>query len=79
VLVNVNVVERSPNIADELANEIRAAERTVGNDGRVLLRPSGTEPLVRVMVEAENQDLADAVAQNLAGDVARRYGKHPSR
>jgi len=79
VLVNVSVAEKSPNIADELANEIRAAERTVGNDGRVLLRPSGTEPLVRVMVEADNQDLADAVAQNLAGDVARRYGKHPSR
>ena len=79
VLINVRVANRASNIAEELAKELLGAERTVGRSGRVLLRSSGTEPLIRVMVEAENEDLADAVAQNLASEVVRRYGRHPSR
>ena len=42
----------------------------LGNTGRVLLRPSGTEPLVRVMVEAATQEQADQVCQRLASVVA---------
>ena len=49
-----------------------AAERALGETGRVLLRPSGTEPLVRVMVEAATQEEADAVAANLAEVVKSR-------
>ncbi len=45
---------------------VTAAEQRLGDSGRVLLRPSGTEPLVRVMVEAENQDLAEEIAESLA-------------
>ena len=44
----------------------RAAEAELGATGRVLLRPSGTEPLVRVMVEAADEAQADAVAERLA-------------
>ncbi len=46
------------------------AERILGDSGRVLLRPSGTEQLVRVMVEAPTQEQADSVAARLADVVA---------
>ncbi|HEC09496.1 MAG TPA: phosphoglucosamine mutase [Acidimicrobiales bacterium] len=77
VLVNVEVDHRHPRIAEELAEEIRAAERTLGPRGRVLVRPSGTEPLIRVMVEAPTSQLAGEVADGLAGTVERRFGRRP--
>ena len=46
-----------------------SAEKELGATGRVLLRPSGTEPLVRVMVEAATQEEADRVARSLADTV----------
>jgi phosphoglucosamine mutase len=49
---------------------VAAAEAELGERGRVLLRPSGTEPLVRVMVEAPTVEQAEAVADRLAGAVA---------
>jgi phosphoglucosamine mutase len=70
VLVNVKVAERRADIAEAMAAEIEAEESALGGRGRVLVRPSGTEPLVRVMVEAESQATAQAVADRLA-DVAR--------
>lgn len=79
VLVNVDVAERRPDVVENLSAELRAAERTLAGNGRILIRPSGTEPVVRVMVEAETSDMADAIAQHLAGAVARRFGRHPSR
>ena len=54
----------------ELAEAVAAAEAELGETGRVLLRPSGTEPLVRVMVEAESQDQADTIAHRLADVVS---------
>lgn len=79
VLVNVAVAQRRPDVAQILSAEIAASERTLEGEGRILVRPSGTEPLVRVMVEAHSEDLAEAVAQNLAAEVARKFGRHPSR
>jgi phosphoglucosamine mutase len=49
-----------------LAHEQAGVVRELGNDGRVLIRPSGTEPLVRVMVEARSAELARSCAQRLA-------------
>ena len=59
-------VVASPAVGDAVAVE----ELRLGATGRVLLRPSGTEQLVRVVVEAEDADLAGEVAERLAGVVA---------
>jgi phosphoglucosamine mutase len=75
VLVNVNVAERHPHAAQELAMEIDEAEAALGGDGRVLVRASGTEPLIRVMVEAATDDVAREVAHRLAEAVERRFGR----
>ena len=69
-LVNVRVGERVPDIAERLADEITVVEADLGATGRVLVRPSGTEPLIRVMVEAATADQAQAAADQLA-EVAR--------
>jgi phosphoglucosamine mutase len=75
VLVNVEVADRG---AIEGATAVwEAVEREsegLEGRGRVLLRPSGTEPLVRVMVEAPTAEEADAVAERLAGLVRRELG-----
>jgi phosphoglucosamine mutase len=73
VLVNVTVAERHPRVADELAAEIAAAEARLEGDGRILVRASGTEPLVRVMVEAATDALARSVADDLAAVVRTRF------
>lgn len=74
VLVNVEVAARHPQVADELAVELAAAERELGGEGRILLRPSGTEPLVRVMVEAATAADARRIADDLAAVVEARFG-----
>ena len=66
VLVNVGVAARMPDIAERLAGDIAAAQRELGDTGRILVRASGTEPLVRVMVEAATHDQAQGVAAALA-------------
>ena len=66
-LINVpNVDKRKADSDAELAAAVASAEIRLGETGRVLLRPSGTEPLVRVMVEAATQEEADDVARTLA-------------
>ena len=74
VLVNVRVRERHPRVADELAAEIAAAEAGLSGDGRILVRASGTEPLIRVMVEAATQATAQETADDLAAVVLARFG-----
>ncbi|GCD20952.1 phosphoglucosamine mutase [Cellulomonas algicola] len=72
-LVNVSGVDKARASSDEpLLDAVRAAEARLGDTGRVLLRPSGTEALVRVMVEAATQAEADGVARELADVVSSR-------
>lgn len=70
VLVNVRVGERVPDIAERMSAEVADVEAELGDTGRVLLRASGTEPLIRVMVEAPTAERAQSSADRLA-DVAR--------
>ncbi|ALB48402.1 phosphoglucosamine mutase [Clostridium beijerinckii] len=58
---------------DEIQNEIRKIEDVLNGVGRVLIRPSGTEPLVRVMLEGENQAEIDEMAHNLANLIEKKY------
>jgi phosphoglucosamine mutase len=73
IMVNVTGVDHHGLRSDEtIAAAVKAAEDRLGAGGRVLLRPSGTEPLVRVMVEAEQQAVADEIAHSLAAVVRER-------
>ncbi|MET1061297.1 MAG: phosphoglucosamine mutase [Aeromicrobium sp.] len=72
VLVNVPGVDKSRADTDPtLQGEVAIAAARLGDSGRVLLRQSGTEPLVRVMVEAATHEEAAEVAQHLAGVVRK--------
>jgi phosphoglucosamine mutase len=67
VLINVDGVKKEKlDSSKAIAVAIGEYESKLGASGRVLLRASGTEPLVRVMVEAENQSIAEEIAQKLA-------------
>ena len=69
-LINVRVKDKHALDGNEaIWGAVRAAEDAMGDTGRVLVRTSGTEPLVRVMVEAETQDVADGHARAIAAIV----------
>ncbi|MGH3987401.1 MAG: phosphoglucosamine mutase, partial [Pseudonocardiaceae bacterium] len=72
VLVNVAVADKAAvAAAPAVLDAISTAEIELGETGRVLLRPSGTEPLVRVMVEAPTQSTAEVIAHRIAAVVAQ--------
>ena len=66
VLINVRTENRVHDPVADIASHIVAAENELGDEGRILVRASGTEPLVRVMVEAANESLAHNTAEALA-------------
>jgi phosphoglucosamine mutase len=73
--VNVKVTDKAGLSGNEaIARAIAAAEEALGSDGRVLVRPSGTEPLIRVMVEAATNEVAaqhaNAIAQVVEDELA---------
>ncbi|MEL6891572.1 MAG: phosphoglucosamine mutase [Actinomycetota bacterium] len=74
VLVNVRIADRVPDVADRLAGEIARVEAGLDGAGRVLVRASGTEPLIRVMVEATTLDRAQRAADELADHAQLRFG-----
>jgi phosphoglucosamine mutase len=61
----------TPDVAERIGGEIRAVETGLAGQGRALVRPSGTEPVVRVMVEAPSAELAEAAADRLVAAVER--------
>ena len=70
VLLNVRVGDRDRlDSAEDVWTAVRAAESGLGDDGRVLVRASGTEPIVRVMVEAADEATAKTTAERLAATV----------
>lgn len=75
VLVNAHVSEQKKKLYLEdpvIKEEIKKIEKHFNNNGRVLIRPSGTEPLVRVMIEGENQEELNEYANTLAKLIEER-------
>jgi len=70
VLENVRMAEKIPDLKARLADAIEAEEAILGDSGRVLIRESGTEPVVRVMVEAAEAELAQASTDRLVAAVS---------
>ncbi|MEV5500085.1 phosphoglucosamine mutase [Nonomuraea fuscirosea] len=69
ILINVKDVDRGKASVPELVAAVTEAEAELGEAGRVLIRPSGTEPMIRVMVEAASEEHATQVAGRLAAVV----------
>nr|WP_221307979.1 phosphoglucosamine mutase [Nocardiopsis mwathae] len=75
VLVNVRGVDKSRAATSPVvADAVKFAQAELGDSGRVLIRPSGTEPMVRVMVEATTENRAEEIAGRLAGVVKSDLG-----
>ncbi len=74
-LISVKVKDRVPlDALPEVQEKIRSAESVLGDDGRVLVRYSGTSKKCRVMVEAKDQRQADALAKDIAGEIESSIG-----
>ncbi len=73
LLVNLRVKDKAAVIGDpEVQESIKQAEQILGGVGRVLLRQSGTEPLIRVMAEAKTQELCQELCQMIADKIKER-------
>ncbi len=71
ILRNVRLSAPDPELVDRIRPDVEAAERELGADGRVLVRASGTEPLIRVMVEHLDATTAAQVCDRLVALVER--------
>lgn len=75
VLVNVKTNKKiNPDEDEVIQKSVKAIEKKLGDNGRVLLRASGTEPLIRVMVEGQQEDLVKNYAHQIADDVKKVMG-----
>ena len=72
-LINVPLTKKvTPTDLEKLASDVKEAEESLGTHGRILLRPSGTDPVLRVMVEADDKNLADKHAEHLVEKVKQK-------
>ncbi|HEX8890064.1 MAG TPA: hypothetical protein VF779_12985, partial [Pyrinomonadaceae bacterium] len=75
ILVNVRVREKLPfETVEAIARRAHEVEEQLGERGRLLLRYSGTEPLARIMIEGEHQDLIEQYANELAATIRETIG-----
>jgi phosphoglucosamine mutase len=74
VLVNVRLKQREENPAAELQADIDQVTAEFGQDGRVLVRASGTEPLLRIMVEHVDDAVAAEAVDRLVAAANKRFG-----
>ena len=78
VLINAKVDNKNKDIVTsdkEISEQIKIIEEKIGNTGRVLIRPSGTEPLVRVMLEGEDIKMLEELAVGLATSIELKFNK----
>ena len=75
-LINIKVPDKDAVMNDEHVKSIvREIEEELGENGRILLRKSGTENVIRVMVECENEEQCNSCAEKAAAYIRERYGK----
>jgi phosphoglucosamine mutase len=80
-LTNIKLGSRTPREimeCDSVKKAVRTAEVEMGSNGRVLLRPSGTEPLIRVMVEGSDMEQVQRFSQSIAGVVQEQVETPPA-
>lgn len=78
VLVNVRTSNRAVLTAPAVRDEIAAAEAALAGTGRLLIRPSGTEPLIRVMAEGDDRTLVEKLAGRVAARIEQEIERYPS-
>nr|WP_321455946.1 phosphoglucosamine mutase [uncultured Cohaesibacter sp.] len=74
LLKNVRFLEGAPLENDAVIKAIEAGEGKLGKNGRLVIRKSGTEPLIRVMAEGDNLDLVEQVVDDICGEVRKVCG-----
>ncbi len=74
LLQNVILPARNPRAGELIASQVAEIEREFGDDGRVVVRPSGTEPLLRIMVEHIDHPTAEEACHRLVADAHRILG-----
>lgn len=77
ITINIKAeqIDKENLYSDDIREIIRKAEKELGDTGRIIIRPSGTEPLIRIMVECESSTKAQAICQDVADSIKKTLDK----